>query len=573
MDVLRHSQGLSPDEILTLAHQINNLQELERVRKQLEVELEREPNEREWAKAASIPLEELSYRLSIGNQAKETMILSNLRLVRWCARKHQITGLQFKDLFQEGVLGLIRAVEKFDTSLGYRFSTYACYWIRQAIRRAIDKHSRFVYLFNHIQEKSSQLQKRTELTSLISLDSLDIESIESETITPEDFVSLHYLRNTLEKALNILSPHERDILQLRFGFSGTRKSLAQIGCILNISSYKVREVESNALRKLRRFIFKFFDAYDLDDFLYLSSLQQRVSFVDISYLEGIKLSRANLQDKRFVGADLEDNYLVGADLQDIDLSEANLKNADLSKANLRGAYLYLTNLSRANLQNADLSNACLWKANLTKADLQSANLSGADLQGANLSGANLQNAYLSGAILYETKLTSTIMPDGWIPVLPVSVPVPPEVHKLSALVKPEYTAEDSNILARFIMKLSDSNRSLISFCIQEGKIEVYQSLDASFGLLIVCPNLIIQKRLKSRIQTLTNHFKQVAGNYSLITLSCIDNPIKALDWESWNSGWIVDKVFPKDLNIYSQMKHLIFNWVLVLPISMIDESL
>lgn len=151
--------------------------------------------------------------------------------------------------------------------------------------------------------------------------------------------------------------------------------------------------------------------------------------------------------------------------------------------------------------------------------------------------------------------------------------MPPEVHKLSALIKPQYTTEDSNIVARFIMKLSTSNRSLISFCIQGGRIEVYQSLDASFSLLIVCPNLIIQKRLKSQIKTLTNHFKQVVGNYSLITLSCVDNPIKALNWESWNSGWIVDKVFPKDLNIYSQMRHLIFNWVLVLPSSMIDKSL
>ncbi|NES40611.1 sigma-70 family RNA polymerase sigma factor, partial [Moorena sp. SIO2C4] len=132
---------LRADEEIELARKIADLLELERVRERLSEQLEREPGDREWATEVDMELPAFRYRLHVGRRAKEKMVQSNLRLVVSIAKKYMNRGLSFQDLIQEGSLGLIRAAEKFDHEKGYKFSTYATWWIRQAITRAIADQS------------------------------------------------------------------------------------------------------------------------------------------------------------------------------------------------------------------------------------------------------------------------------------------------------------------------------------------------------------------------------------------------------------------------------------------------
>ncbi len=146
-------------EEIELARKIAELLELEEVRSQLSRQLNRIPQDAEWADAARIPLPELNLRLLIGRKAKHKMVESNLRLVVSIAEKYQNRGVDLLDLIQEGNLGLIRAVEKFDCTKGNRLSTYATWWIRQGITRAIDNHSRTIRLPVHLWQTISEVKK------------------------------------------------------------------------------------------------------------------------------------------------------------------------------------------------------------------------------------------------------------------------------------------------------------------------------------------------------------------------------------------------------------------------------
>lgn len=283
---------LRAEEEIELARKIAELLEFERVREDLADNREEEPSDREWAEAVGIEYPKFRRRLFEGRRAKDKMVQSNLRLVVSIAKKYMNRGLSFQDLIQEGSLGLIRAAEKFDHAKGYKFSTYATWWIRQAITRAIADQSRTIRLPVHLYETISRIKKTTKILSQemgrkpteeeiatrmemtieklrfiaksaqlpISLetpigkeeDSRLGDFIEADGETPEDQVSKSLLREDLENVLDTLSPRERDVLRLRYGLDdGRMKTLEEIGQIFNVTRERIRQIEAKALRKLR----------------------------------------------------------------------------------------------------------------------------------------------------------------------------------------------------------------------------------------------------------------------------------------------------------------------------------
>jgi len=283
---------LRPDEEIELARKIADLLQLEELATQYESEKGHFPSVREWAELIDMPLSKFRRRLLLGRRAKEKMVQSNLRLVVSIAKKYMNRGLSFQDLIQEGSLGLIRAAEKFDHEKGYKFSTYATWWIRQAITRAIADQSRTIRLPVHLYETISRIKKTTKVLSQefgrkpseeeiaesmemtieklrfiaksaqlpISLetpigkeeDSRLGDFIEADIENPEQDVSKTLLREDLEGVLATLSPRERDVLRLRYGIDdGRMKTLEEIGQIFDVTRERIRQIEAKALRKLR----------------------------------------------------------------------------------------------------------------------------------------------------------------------------------------------------------------------------------------------------------------------------------------------------------------------------------
>jgi RNA polymerase primary sigma factor len=283
---------LRPDEEIELARKIADLLQLEELAAQFESDKGHYPDTKEWAALLEMPLIKFRRRLMLGRRAKEKMVQSNLRLVVSIAKKYMNRGLSFQDLIQEGSLGLIRAAEKFDHEKGYKFSTYATWWIRQAITRAIADQSRTIRLPVHLYETISRIKKTTKTLSQefgrkpteeeiaesmemtieklrfiaksaqlpISLetpigkeeDSRLGDFIEADIENPEQDVAKNLLREDLEGVLATLSPRERDVLRLRYGLDdGRMKTLEEIGQIFDVTRERIRQIEAKALRKLR----------------------------------------------------------------------------------------------------------------------------------------------------------------------------------------------------------------------------------------------------------------------------------------------------------------------------------
>jgi RNA polymerase primary sigma factor len=283
---------LRPDEEIELARKIADLLELEEKAAEFEADKGHFPDTKEWAAIFDMPLIKFRRRLMLGRRAKEKMVQSNLRLVVSIAKKYMNRGLSFQDLIQEGSLGLIRAAEKFDHEKGYKFSTYATWWIRQAITRAIADQSRTIRLPVHLYETISRIKKTTKTLSQefgrkpteeeiaesmemtieklrfiaksaqlpISLetpigkeeDSRLGDFIEADIENPEQDVAKNLLREDLEGVLATLSPRERDVLRLRYGLDdGRMKTLEEIGQIFDVTRERIRQIEAKALRKLR----------------------------------------------------------------------------------------------------------------------------------------------------------------------------------------------------------------------------------------------------------------------------------------------------------------------------------
>jgi len=284
---------LSREQEIVYGKQVQQMMVLLEAKEALSKEIDHEPSLSEWAARVNQSETEINHLMVQGKRAKQKMIEANLRLVVAIAKKYQKRNMEFLDLIQEGTLGLERGVEKFDPMRGYKFSTYAYWWIRQAITRAIAQQGRTIRLPIHITEKLNKIKKvqrelaqklgrspsPTEIAKELELEpaqireylnmarqpvSLDVrvgenqdtelqEMLEDDGPSPEYYTTQEFLRQDLNNLLAELTPQQRQVVALRFGLEdGNEMSLAKVGERLNLSRERVRQLEHQALAHLRR---------------------------------------------------------------------------------------------------------------------------------------------------------------------------------------------------------------------------------------------------------------------------------------------------------------------------------
>lgn len=284
---------LSHEQEITLGRQVQDLMVLENIESELESDLGEKPDINVFAERVGISPLQIKKKLKSGRRAKERMVAANLRLVVSVAKKYTKRNMELLDLIQEGTIGLVRGVEKFDPTRGYKFSTYAYWWIRQGITRAIAEKSRSIRLPIHITEMLNKLKKgqrelsqelsRTptikELAEYVELPEDDVKDLMSKAGQPvsletkigdgEDTILLDLLSNEidmpseqiesdcmkgdLETLLEQLPELQNRVLRMRYGMDGDDPmSLTGIGRVLGISRDRVRNLERDGLRGLRK---------------------------------------------------------------------------------------------------------------------------------------------------------------------------------------------------------------------------------------------------------------------------------------------------------------------------------
>lgn len=306
---------LNKNEEIILAREIQILVQWEAVRDELEQELSRPPTYQEWATRTrdGMTVAELKKQIRRSLRAKAALTESNIRLVVSIAKRYQRRGLSFQDLAQEGILGLTRACEKFDPERGFRFSTYASWWIKQSIMRAIADQGRTIRLPVHIHDQLNALRKcerelnaelgreptMEQLTTASGLTTEKIEflhrvaqesiSMEQELTSsrpkgssagtggsqgsasssdrgltlgdvmgdpesqPAEQASYQMLKDDMSRLISTLNSREQAVIRMRFGLDdGKAKTLEEIGRRFSVTRERIRQIEARALHKLRQ---------------------------------------------------------------------------------------------------------------------------------------------------------------------------------------------------------------------------------------------------------------------------------------------------------------------------------
>ena len=284
---------LSHEQEIVFGKQVQQMMALYQVKDELAKDLQREPNLEEWAIAVDKTPDEIKKIVHLGKRAKQKMIEANLRLVVAIAKKYQKRNMEFLDLIQEGNIGLMKAVDKFEYRRGYKFSTYATWWIRQAITRSIADQARTIRIPVHMIETINKLNRiyrqvmqemgreatpeelaarmdmpedKVRKVLKISKEPMSMETpigddddshlgdfIEDvSAVSPLDSATSEGLREATRAMLEGLTPREAKVLRMRFGIDmNTDHTLEEVGKQFDVTRERIRQIEAKALRKLR----------------------------------------------------------------------------------------------------------------------------------------------------------------------------------------------------------------------------------------------------------------------------------------------------------------------------------
>ncbi|GFP83186.1 RNA polymerase sigma factor sigf chloroplastic [Phtheirospermum japonicum] len=288
------TQLLTAKEEFDLIEKIQELMKLNEVKSRLETQFSREPTLIEWAEAVGTSCHDLQSLVHCGNSSRDRLIKANFRMVVHIAKQYQGRGLSLQDLLQEGSMGLMRSVEKFKPQAGCRFATYAYWWIRQSVRKALFQHSRTIRLPENVYGLLNKVYEAKKLCiqqgnhnprneDIAARAGISVERLEKLLYTarlplsmqqpvwidqkttyqeitadtsievPEVGVSKQLMRQHMRNLLSVLNPRERKIIRWRFGIEdGKQKSLSEIGAGFGLSKERVRQLESRALYKLKQ---------------------------------------------------------------------------------------------------------------------------------------------------------------------------------------------------------------------------------------------------------------------------------------------------------------------------------